>query len=383
MNSYIWLLVEINIISILMYLVYRLIKSGLTFWAQRIILISIPLLAITVVLVKNIIPMNKVIYNIPLVQLDAVVVGDETSKIAESSPFSPILIYWIITTFFLTFLGLRIARIIIYFKRNKVEYRESFSFFKFIHIRSDLRGEAREMVLNHEKIHAKKLHSLDLILMEVYHAFNWFNPIYFMMKKDLKRVHEFEVDEVMYDQYKTDYMSFLLSYSLGTSSNIYLLTNQFYSEVKLKSRIKSMKNNKRRGWKLILIIPLLAGTTVLVSWTKSFSENRIDIVDQKIEDEFDVSPQFDGGDEAMAAYMGSVIEYPESARKDSIQGTVYVRFVVMTSGEIIDTEVMRGVNEEIDAIAVKAVNEMPNWIPGEKDGKIINARMVLPIQFKL
>ncbi len=51
--------------------------------------------------------------------------------------------------------------------------RPSFSFFNRIQLSPELEGKSAEMVLDHEKLHALKNHSLDLVIMEIIHAFFW------------------------------------------------------------------------------------------------------------------------------------------------------------------------------------------------------------------
>ena len=97
--------------------------------------------------------------------------------------------------------------------------------------------------------------------------------------------------------------------------------------------------------------------------------------------EVDVMPEFPGGMEGLIAYMQEHIVYPEEAKESGLEGQVFVEFVVTAKGEVVGAEVKRGVSDPLDRVAVKAVADMPDWTPGEKDGKQVNVSMILPVSF--
>jgi len=97
----------------------------------------------------------------------------------------------------------------------------------------------------------------------------------------------------------------------------------------------------------------------------------------------EVMPEFPGKEEGLFKYMKDSIKYPSSAKKDKIQGTVYVRFIINEQGEVKDAKVVRGVREDIDEEARKVIQSMPKWTPGYKNGKAINVMFIHPIKFKL
>jgi protein TonB len=93
-------------------------------------------------------------------------------------------------------------------------------------------------------------------------------------------------------------------------------------------------------------------------------------------------PEYVGGLEAMMRYIGSVVRYPKLARKMGIEGTVFVGFVVRKSGEVADCNVIKGVSNECDEEALKAVRGMKAWKPGLQDAKPVSVRFVLPVKFR-
>jgi TonB family protein len=93
--------------------------------------------------------------------------------------------------------------------------------------------------------------------------------------------------------------------------------------------------------------------------------------------------QFPGGEEAMRKYLVEHMKYPEEAREKKIEGIVYVEFVIEMDGEVTNVRVRRGAHPLLDQAAVKIVEGMPHWIPGEQRGRKVRSMFVLPIQFQL
>ena len=94
-------------------------------------------------------------------------------------------------------------------------------------------------------------------------------------------------------------------------------------------------------------------------------------------------PEFPGGMAELMKFLQQNIKYPEQARKDSIQGRVIVQFTIKKTGEVSNTTVIRSVSPELDAEAIRVVNAMPLWTPGEQKGEPVNVKFTLPIQFRL
>lgn len=94
-------------------------------------------------------------------------------------------------------------------------------------------------------------------------------------------------------------------------------------------------------------------------------------------------PSFPGGDAARSKFLMDNIVYPEIARKNNIQGTVYLSFFVNRDGSISVIKVLRGVSPEIDLEAIRVVKMMPNWIPGKQNGKTVRIQMNIPVKFSL
>jgi TonB family protein len=94
-------------------------------------------------------------------------------------------------------------------------------------------------------------------------------------------------------------------------------------------------------------------------------------------------PEFPGGMQKALEFLGKNIKYPVAAQQAKIEGRVIVQFVVERDGGVSDVKVMRGVNPELDAEAIRVVSMMPKWIPGKQRGKAVAVKYTMPIMFRL
>ncbi len=95
------------------------------------------------------------------------------------------------------------------------------------------------------------------------------------------------------------------------------------------------------------------------------------------------SPSFPGGDEARIRFLQQNIKYPQMARESSIQGTVFVTFVVERDGSVTDVRVLRGIGGGCDEEAIRVIKAMPKWQPGKQRGKPVRVQFNMPIKFTL
>jgi TonB family protein len=125
--------------------------------------------------------------------------------------------------------------------------------------------------------------------------------------------------------------------------------------------------------------PVKSTMVLPVKFTLSNGTNESDDVFTVVEK----SPSFPGGDDARAAHFGKVMTYPESARKDKVEGTVYVTFIVEKDGSLSNVRILRGVRKDLDEVALRVINSMPLWEPGTQRGEPVRVQFNMPIKFKL
>ena len=105
--------------------------------------------------------------------------------------------------------------------------------------------------------------------------------------------------------------------------------------------------------------------------TQSSSDVYEDVVEQ--------APTFNGD---LKAFLSQNVKYPKKAMENGVQGRVLVSFIVETNGSISNVKVVRSVDPELDAEALRVVKKMPKWIPGMQKGKAVRVRFTLPISFR-
>ncbi len=95
-------------------------------------------------------------------------------------------------------------------------------------------------------------------------------------------------------------------------------------------------------------------------------------------------PEFpNGGMTALMKYLSDNIRYPEAAHKAGIQGRVTVQFVVGKDGSIGNVSILRGVNADLDAEAIRVISSMPKWKPGTQKGEPVKVKYTVPVMFRL
>ncbi len=94
-------------------------------------------------------------------------------------------------------------------------------------------------------------------------------------------------------------------------------------------------------------------------------------------------PDYPGGTDALFKYLAMNIRYPVIAQENGIQGRVICQFVVTSEGKIGNVKVIRSIDPSLDKEAIRVVEAMPLWTPGQQKGKNVNVQYTLPINFKL
>lgn len=105
--------------------------------------------------------------------------------------------------------------------------------------------------------------------------------------------------------------------------------------------------------------------------------------------DYESTPEFPGGENALRAFIKNNLVYPEMAIKDSVQGKVYVNFVVSKNGKIENVQIARGIHPVLDEEAIRVVCSMPEWKPGVRyyrgklGGQKVAVTYTIPVNFKL
>jgi protein TonB len=120
--------------------------------------------------------------------------------------------------------------------------------------------------------------------------------------------------------------------------------------------------------------------------TESDEDEEIEI-EEEDDDEFfmvvENMPEFPGGDLGLMKYIQKNVKYPVIAKEYNITGKVYVSFIVDKSGSVTNVKVVRGVDKNLDAEAVRVVKSLPKYKPGKQRGKAVRVMFTIPINFTL
>jgi len=269
-----------------------------------------------------------------------------------------------------------------------------FSFFHWIFVPGHLADEADfDKMLAHERAHVRGLHSADVLLLELLCAAFWFHPLAHWYRRSLRTLHEFLADaEASRRTDRREYGLLLLRQAQPMQALVF--ANHFF-QAPLKQRLLMLTRGASpamRGWKYSMALPVLV---LLVFYFQKNTVSQAASAPEKqpvyAPNQLDKQPAYPGGIPALAAYLSQNIRYPEAARRQKIEGTVLVMFVLDETGAVTQTEVSpsaaaKAQQPEFGALvaeAVRVVQQMPRWAPAETKGRAVRCQLSLPIRFKL
>lgn len=490
-----------GIILALLYLCYKWVLAGENqHWFNRIALWLIYTAALTalpaVALFSGMLSDNAVAIDrpmaIPELEIDDTPVTFEMTELPDiRQPFylTAILgIYlagMVIVMIHTLWIGIRLYRVIRQGEKREIEGYTlvlisdtsiaPFSWCRYVVMSRSDWEESGQMILTHELQHLRLCHWIDLLLAQAVGILQWYNPAAWLMREELKSVHEYQADYAVIDAgvNARDYQMLLIKKAVG--ARFPSLANSL-NHSKLKKRITMMYNQnssasrRLRGLALvpalaaaiavtdveavasviadvssaemavpsgdgavrtapapsdIPIVPDLAGNESLsgqssetvaaypepsgrkVSENAGISQNESRPVPQEtdavVSDEpqkpqtvsadnlpdnalfvgVEQKPEFPGGDAALMKYLSDNIRYPKNAHDNKIEGRVVISFVIQKDGTIGETKILRSVDPELDAEALRVVRSLPAFTPGKMNGKAVAVWYSLPIAFKL
>ena len=273
-----------------------------------------------------------------------------------------------------------------------------------------------EDIIQHEQNHLTYLHFFDIVFIEVVMVIQWFNPFIHLFNRSLRAVHEYQADEGCLNNGITviSYQRLLMNQVF--KSKIFGMTNSFSNPTLIKKRMIMMTKKRSTmlaNLKLLMVLPAIA--IVLIAFSscneKSKNESQQINADYKVlmGDKIpvdappppppapyliqkgdtvwntpDIMPLYPGGDEALFQFLSKNIKYPEDSKKNGIQGRVFVQFTVDRDGDVEDAKIMKGVSPDLDAEALRVINELPDFdSPGKINGKPVAVSYAVPLSFVL
>lgn len=273
-----------------------------------------------------------------------------------------------------------------------------FSAMGHVFINTKLSPEEAAEIIKHEQNHLKRNHFIDIIFVGIIKAFQWFNPVIYLFNRSLRAIHEFQADQECLTSGipVVNYQSLLLNQVFKTNS--FTLTNSFSNPSLIRKRMMMMTKkptSSLASMKMIFVVPVISLVFIFLSAfgkisslssmppSTEVSDLNSGAADQVPFVSVEEMPLFPGGDAALLKYIGEATRYPENAKKNKIEGRVIVRFCVTEKGRINKISILKGVEQEIDAEAVRVVGTLPEFKPGRQGGKDVPVWYMVPITFTL
>ncbi|GEM_PF-1084516 len=433
----------------LFYLIYRGLYARMSFHrVNRFTLLLIPPVAASIALVAPEFSLpwqSQVALEITLPEV--VIEGERLNNMAKTSRVPTYWTYIYLSGILLSILYffsgiLLLARIIrksesTLHEGNKIYYsdlvKSAFCFGPYVIVPAKLKGSSElKLMIEHELLHQKLGHSIDRLYYKVISTILWFDPFVHFFSKELRQVHEYEVDaHIIQDQKIENYAHMLLSSTLGADlayPEKALSPSPFFNSSLIKSRITMLYRNPSPAWRksfYLSALPIIAAMT-LFACNKS-EEAVVEGRELKTEavsdlntlDQLPVAPGCDAQAEKesikscafqhISSHIAKNFKYPELAKEIGLQGRIMIAFVIDEGGAVNEVEIVQsmiegqeGVNgepiadqgidqEKIDQAvdqaeseALKLVGSIPSFESGAlKDGHPVALRMVIPIQLKL
>lgn len=271
------------------YMFYRLLLSKETFHRfNRIVLLGTA--ALSFVLPLCVITFKKVVVVPAMKASSETIVAEVAETVAmvpeASAPIWPVVLcslfvlgaLAVLVHVAVSIIGIR--RIISNGSRQTLESGETliitetdtapFSWMKYIVISREDYQSGYSHILTHEKAHIALRHSWEILFVDMITALQWFNPAIWMLKADLRALHEFEADDAVLRSGANikEYQYLLIRKAVSKSG--YSVANSFNHST-LKARITMMLNQKSSrmsAWKALYVIPLVGISLAATAETK-------------------------------------------------------------------------------------------------------------------
>ncbi|WP_430815873.1 TonB family protein [Carboxylicivirga sp. RSCT41] len=125
---------------------------------------------------------------------------------------------------------------------------------------------------------------------------------------------------------------------------------------------------------LIILITTIIETPV-------FSQDEVS--DLNVYTTVDKMPRLKGAGKDLSSYLFKQIDYSDAYKLRGIEGEVWVSFVVTSRGEVVQVQIEKGLDEELDQEVIQVVKNTSKWKPGELNKDKVNTQMRVPVQFTL
>ena len=411
---------KVAVALLVFYLFYRFLLKKETFHRfNRVVLVGTAVLSFLLPLC--IITIHKPIETAPVIPEPAIVETDLPAQelvplVEPSTPWWPtalVFLFWAGVAFVLARVTISVLSIVRIIRRGRLVREEDgckivvterdidpFSWMKYIVLSVKDWEAPHASILAHEKAHISLGHSLEVLLVDVLSALQWFNPAIWMLRADLQELHEYEADDAVLRVGTNikEYQYLLIrkavsksGYSVANSFNHSILKNRITMMSKSKSLVclaiglqartvyvptdKGNENNPKKGI-LEEIVVVKYPDASLPTVTKEEHLYQLPEVNGLVSiEEVDTPPIFSSG---FGKWLNARIIYPKECTHE---GTVQMSFVVDGNGKVGHISILQGVCDELDNIVSNLVQKSPDWQPATKGGQAVAVRLIQPVVF--
>ena len=264
---------KVAVLIVVFYMFYRLLLSKETFHrVNRVVLLSTALLSFILPLCVITTHQTVVLDAVPMVSVGNVQMEMATDEQPAQWQYVIPLLYIIGVVVVLSHTLLSVWRVLMLVRRSEripqadgttlcvvPDEVPPFSFCSFIVMNHSDYNIADSAILTHERGHIRQHHSCDVLLVDLLTALQWFNPAMWMLRADLRAIHEYEADGAVLSQGINARQYQYLLITKAASIGGYSIANGI-SHSTLKNRITMMlhkKSPRSRFLKLLALIPIV------------------------------------------------------------------------------------------------------------------------------
>lgn len=156
-----------------------------------------------------------------------------------------------------------------------------FSFFHYVFLGEKITTKDRSSILEHEMVHVKQKHTLDLLFFEVLRIVFWFNPLIYMYQNRIATLHEYIADaKAVKQQTKAEYYDNLLAQVFETQQ--FSFVNPFFKQSLIKKRIIMLSKSKSKQINILKYALLLPMLCTMLIYTSSYAKEKSQVIEEAI-----------------------------------------------------------------------------------------------------
>lgn len=261
----------------------------------------------------------------------------------------------------------------------------AFSFFNYLFLGKTLYQKEHQHIIDHELIHIKQKHSLDLMFFEIQKIIFWMNPFSYLFQNRISTLHEYIADsKAIKDNPKQQFFENLLNQNFQIEKFAFI--NQFNKKSLIKKRIIMATKNKSKDilkLKYLLVLPVLL---IMFTYTSCTNESNGIITDETVYEYKDLEIHPYLADSKMTTNNERKMELILALQKITIANsltsgknfsTKQISFTVDDKGNVINVDYSDIPKTHLDKVKI-IINSIPKLKPGMINNQVVKTNMMIP-----